>query len=327
MLAGGQRALSRAGIARRCALVALDFDETLTANDTCAVLGNIRATLAAAVPERAAAAARWDGLAAQFAEEYAATVPGLLPNPPLPTWEPDRFQRWVGELRKFDMRCNAQLEQGALAGIPASALAKAAAEEVLPREGAAVVLQQLMHESAAGRTGTVHVLSANWCDVFIHEALRCHFVSEGSLPVVTANRLVMGTEEPPLSTGEIAWAIASAGDKSIWLDPLGSRYGMPGAEQELQVVVGDSVGDLPAMVKAGVGVIVKESSSLLATVDAFGLTVEPLDKLLADIAVSGDGGDALQGLARPGEPVLLQATDWQQIGELLFGADWQAEEA
>ena len=254
MLAGGQRALSsHAGIARRCALIAIDFDETLTANDTCGILGSIPAALSAAPEARAAAEARWEGLAAQFAEEYAATVPGLLPSPSLSTWEPERFQRWIGELRSFDLKCNARLEQGALAGIPASALAKAAAEEVVPREGAVAVLQQLMHESVAGRTGAVHVLSANWSDVFIHEALRHHFVSLESalpLPAITANRLVMGTEEPPLTTGEVAWTIASAGDKTIWLDPLGSRYGMPSAEPQLQVVVGDSVGDLPSMVKA-----------------------------------------------------------------------------
>ena len=73
--------------------------------------------------------------------------------------------------------------------------------------------------------------------------------------------------------------------------------------------------------------IVKESSSLMETVDAFGLTVEPLDRLLAAIAASGDGGAELQGLARPGEPVLLMANGgWPEVGELLFGAGWQAED-
>jgi phosphoserine phosphatase len=305
-----------AGIARRCTVVAIDFDETLTVNDTCSVLGGLGARAAPA----GVGAARWQSLVHKFSEEYAATVPGLLPAPPLRCWRVDRFQQYVSELRDFDLKCNARLECGALAGIPAEALQRAAAEHVVPQPGAAEVLQQLLAEGSC--PGEVRVLSASWSDQFVREALRKHFVH--SPPEVTANSLITAVDT--VTTGAISWHVASAGDKAGWLRRWPSAAGRVSASDNsgLKVVVGDSIGDLPAMVEAGIGVIVKQSNSLKDAIAAFGLELLPLDRLLAEdrgqldeLISSVAIGEREEGSA----PVLL-AGGWSEIGELLFGSNW-----
>lgn len=318
--AAGQRL--RTGIARRCALIVIDFDETLTTNDTCSVLGRLGVHAAA---DGVQAAARWDGLVAQFVEEYAAKVPFLLPDPPLKCWDSIRFQQFVTELAEFDAVCNARLEAGALAGISNSALCRAAVEQVVPRPGAPAVLQQLLSGDAC--PGEVHVISASWSSLFVREAVRHHFVGDAAaLPPVTANSLVAHRD---VSTGAVEWTIPSAGNKAEWIRHwvAARRDDRSDADKDsyLKVVVGDSVGDLPAMVEAGVGVIVKESSSLMAAIESFGLDVVPLETLLA--SADADGGsdgdtDCLDLLVAKTAtaPVLLMATGgWPQVEVLLFG--------
>eukprot|EP01043_Picozoa_sp_COSAG02_P051704 COSAG02_NODE_5476_length_4292_cov_23.188409_3_plen_333_part_00 len=308
-----------AGISRRCAVVAIDFDETLTVSDTCSVLGGLGARAAPA----GIGVARWQSLVDRFSEEYAATVPGLLPAPPLSCWQLDRFQQYVSELRDFDVRCNARLECGALAGISAEALQRAAADLVAPQPCAAEVLQQLLVEGSC--LGEVRVLSASWSDKFVCEALRKHFV--GSPPEVTANSLIIDRVDA-VTTGAIDWRVASAGDKAEWLRCWPSAAGGVSAPINggLKVVVGDSIGDLPAMVEAGIGVIVKQSNSLKDAIAAFGLELLPLDRLLAEdhsqleeMISSVAIGQREVGAA----PVLLAATGgWSEIGALLFGSSW-----
>ena len=104
----------------------------------------------------------------------------------------------------------------------------------------------------------------------------------------------------------------------------------PASAAGLKVVIGDSPGDLAAMVEAGVGVIVKESSSLKATIEAFGLEVLQLDRLLTTVS---EGSGELEALLAVREeratagacpaPVLLMATGgWDEVGALLFGEGW-----
>jgi len=315
-----------AGIARRCAAIVIDFDETLTANDTCGVLGTLGARA-----DGELGAARWAGLVARFAEEYSATVPRLLPSPPLRHWDSSRFETFVAELAKFDSVCNARLEGGPLAGISESALSAAAAEEVVPRPGAAAVLQRLLRGDAG--TGEVHVLSANWSEYFVRKALRHHFATAAALPTVTANRLV---STAGVTTGVIDWRVSTGGDKATWVrrwpsaSPVGGEATTPASAAGLKVVIGDSPGDLAAMVEAGVGVIVKESSSLKATIEAFGLEVLQLDRLLTTVS---EGSGELEALLAVREeratagacpaPVLLMATGgWDEVGALLFGEGW-----
>jgi hypothetical protein len=96
---GATTTAAAAGLACRCSLVAIDFDETLTSADTCAILGSLAVASAPAGPQRVARRQRWDALVERFAEEYAATVPQLLPSPPLDAWAPGRFNCFVQELR------------------------------------------------------------------------------------------------------------------------------------------------------------------------------------------------------------------------------------
>ncbi len=309
-----------AGIAHRCAVVAIDFDETLTVSDTCSVLGGLGARAAPA----GVGAARWQSLVERFSEEYAATVPGLLPAPPLPCWQLDRFQQYVSELRDFDVRCNARLECGALAGISAEALERAAAELVAPQPCAAEVLQQLLAEGSC--PGEIRVLSANWSDKFVREALRKHFVT--SPPEVTANSLTIDDRVDAVTTGSIDWSVASAGDKAEWLNrwPMAAGGVSVPISGGLKVVVGDSIGDLPAMVEAGIGVFVKQSNSLKDAIAAFGLELLPLDRLLVDDHSQLDemiSSVAIGQRERDRAPVLLAATGgWSDIGALLFGSNW-----
>eukprot|EP01049_Picozoa_sp_SAG25_P004477 SAG25_NODE_283_length_10420_cov_9.898382_8_plen_100_part_00 len=95
------------------------------------------------------------------------------------------------------------------------------------------------------------------------------------------------------------------------------------------MVIGDSVNDLPAMVAAGVGVLVKEGSSLRQTLEAFGLQTRPLSAILATpdpcgAVISAAGRAAASWASGPVSapaPLLLTANGWGEVEELMFGSE------
>ena len=259
---------------------------------TCGVLGQLAARRAAPA-QRASRLSHWELLVAQFGADYAATFPTLLPSPALKTWCATRFARFVAELRAFDERVNARLEQkhegaAALSGLTAAAIDSAVQTEVTPQDGAPRVLQELLlrSEAAEGQPKIV-ILSASWSDTLISSALRQHFLSpKVSMPPIVANQLRMSQSRTSTagdgavmkSNGSIEWRIASAGDKATWLANWTATQAAAtdAAEREdcgVRIVIGDSVGDLPAMTEAGCGIFVRESGSVRATAAAFGLQV------------------------------------------------------
>jgi hypothetical protein len=195
------------------------------------------------------------------------------------------FEAFLERLRVFDTKANLRLTSTfgdgggaggrALSGMSEAEIAAAAAAQVLPREGAAEVLQRLLGSdfcsSASGSGGRceVHVVSANWSDTLIRSALSHHFLpalgsdtttgtSDGGsgigdlgvqMPPVFANSLplsaeaagsVDGQEEAGVgrTTGEVTWRVASAGDKAAWLhswDQQQQQQQQPQVEVEVEV--------------------------------------------------------------------------------------------
>lgn len=93
-------------------------------------------------------------------------------------------------------------------------------------------------------------------------------------------------------------------------DSGGEEEGLDGCVAGPSVFVGDSLGDLPAMLEADVGVLIGGSATVARVCTAFGITMRPLDALL---------GLSLEQVRAQGRGVIFTASSWPHIGFCLFG--------
>lgn len=82
----------------------------------------------------------------------------------------------------------------------------------------------------------------------------------------------------------------------------------------ISVFVGDSIGDILAMLKADVGIVVGKSHTLRKVAKAFGIKLLPLQE------IQKMARNECQEFATPKERgVLFEAPSWNEIGFTLFG--------
>ncbi|CAG9463330.1 unnamed protein product [Pedinophyceae sp. YPF-701] len=286
-----------------CALplqtVVVDFDETLTETDTTFLLGQLAAESAgpAGSSERARREQEW----AAAVDNYSAKYAEWSRNHPFPSAaEPGWLQSWYAAADTFDKSMVAAVsEPRVLRGIPAEVLRTAAADRVQLRPGAAAALRAL------ARAGVpLSVLSVNFSSEMICACLRANgVVSEAGRKVaIFANDLAV--DDAGATTGEVAMRCNSGSDKRVRMRALlaaAAAQCAPG----LSAYVGDSAGDVPAMLLADVPILVGQSGSARKAIAAAGARLVPLS-----------GTDPSQIGGRTGPLVVYEAAGWDEIGAL-----------
>ena len=144
-----------------------------------------------------------------------------------------------------------------LAGLRQEHLRKVG-RQVQKREGARTYLSEMRSAGV-----TVEILSANWSQIFVEEAVK------GFCDAVIANRLLF--DERGLSTGVIDLRVLSAQDKWKHFKSRRSKTG-------LTCYVGDSISDLRAILDADVGILVGENQMCLRTIEQFQIPIERVSK-------------------------------------------------
>eukprot|EP01036_Dinobryon_divergens_P033011 gene33011-42708_t len=165
--------------------------------------------------------------------------------------------------------------------------------------------RRMLSRAVAARLASQSAVAAGRVAVFANELVLCdsNLMTTGAI-----NKLVTG----PLDKANIFRKIIRGSDGNYEVGESGSGRLLAAARS---VFIGDSVGDLSAMLEADVGVIIGSSSSLRRVCAIFGITLASLDTVVTSATTTYIHGAV---------PVLYLADSWTHIGVVLFGQEFSA---
>ena len=198
---------------------------------------------------------------------------------------------------------------GILKGITASHLT-AAAEEILVKPSA---IETIKFATSNFPGMEPNILSVNWSGMFLRSIMKHQWPDNRAR--ISANELQGLHSEAPIvdgveavSTGTIERSLTGPTQKGDLLRSLLSQR----SEQNLgkpSVYIGDSLGDLSALLEADIGVVVGTSSSLRKVCSTFGIEMKSLDCLVL----------SENAMRKVDKPTVYTADSWAHIGFCLFG--------
>jgi len=297
------------GLAGELSYIGIDYDETLTTADTCAL---VAACARSGRQDVAAAEEDWKALVSNHVAACA-ELHAMLPQEPLPCFDQRRFVQWLDEMLRFDVESNARLED--------SRVLSGATLHGLQQIGRRVELQPSAPEvlSALSRAAVVvEVVSASWSSEML-EATLAKAVTGAKPPPVVANSMLprSGRTEVPAqshlssatSDGLLTWRVRTALDKARLVADRRNLLGPPVA------FIGDSTGDLGALVEADIGIVVGTNRRLREALSRFGISTASMQALKERIAF----GEA-EPWKQSAKTMLFVASSWADVGSVLLGS-------
>ena len=303
-------------------LVVVDFDDTCTVGDTISHL--VSATKALQPAHVAEEKDRmYAMLFRQYMEERSELVDRLFdvsveaPRRSMPGVSEDGDtdcpkRAWLGmfleELSRFETRRNdVVLMSGILHGATMESIAHAS-QHVVFREACL----ETLHRASVSAGTSVVVLSANWSEEFIRAALSNHHGACGGFDAgrleVVANALEF---DAGVTTGGMRIRqCQTPNDKHRLL--RGLVFDRRGQNvQHPSVFVGDSIGDVPALLSASLGIVMGRNTLLERVLERGGVQIRNINEL-----PDGPGGAAEWGLGSTSaarELVVWQTTSWEAV--------------
>lgn len=167
----------------------------------------------------------------------------------------------------------------------------------------------------------LHVLSVNWSKKFLGSMLNIHMPK--SRVMIHANELHglhgdTNTAES-ISSGAIVRKLTGPQQKG---DLLKSLLSVEKSNVDPSVYIGDSLGDLSALLEADLGIIIGTSSSLRKVCSIHGIAVRPLDDIILNQGQQVQDQGAVDSKGRVKNPTLYVAESWAHIGFCLFGKQY-----
>lgn len=240
----------------------LDWDGTITQNDTLNALVNIAASSKPSFPTTS----QWKSVVDAYISDYTSTLHSLTPNGTLPsTIEAERNllqDLKPAEQRSLDRVFASQIFKD-LTRPDIEDDAKKAIEsgEISLRPGFLDFFHSISHQSSDVdvQNSTFHILSVNWSRHFISSCLLASSIHLNSSHIL-ANELD-GITEGRISSGEISpeenLKIISSGDKLRHLKAIREKAGGEGSV----VYVGDSWPDIECLIDADVGICMRDEET------------------------------------------------------------------
>lgn len=285
----------------KVSLFAFDFDGTCTQKDTTSLLYKATEKYRSSTqPEMKTIDEHWSELGKTYwtgHQEVVAKSISVHANPNLSTFDEKGLRSFLQEVYNFDMAMKKEVEASEiLKGISKEAV-KEIAKEVKLSPGCLNVLNHI--------NLPLHLISVNWCQDLIHANighLRHLNIFANSLPL-----------EGELSSGDLGKKVNSAFDKEIIFQDLLRNKSVDSSEG-LSVFVGDSIGDILALLKSDVGIVIGKSQILRKVAKSFGIKLLPLQEIQK---MTRNGCQEQTILKQNG--VLFEAPSWHEIGFTLFG--------
>lgn len=283
-------------------LFAFDFDGTCTQKDTTSLLykatEKYRSSMQA---EMKTIDEHWKELGTKYWSGHQEVVSKSLsihtdPNS-LTYFNEKGLRSFLQEVSEYDMAMIKKVEASEiLKGISKEGI-KEVAKEVKLSPGCLNVLNHI--------NLPLHLISVNWCMDLIHANvghLRHLNIFANSFPL-----------EGELSSGYLGKKVTSSFDKETIFQDLVSNKSTNSSEG-VSVFVGDSIGDVLAMLNSDVGIVIGKSHTLRKVAKSFGIKLLPLQELQK---MSRNGCQEITIPKQTG--VLYEAPSWNEIGFTLFG--------
>lgn len=289
----------------------IDFDDTISVGDTISSLCRTGLKV-----QKRTGDTVYDKLLEQYLSKYQAFMTENLPvsSSQITQYSEQDLAVFLETYSEFEDSMLAPVESsGILKGITALHLATAA-EEVLVKPSA---IETIKFVSRNYHNIEPHVLSVNWSGMFLRSIMKHQWpeyratVHANELQGLQSEAVTLNGAEA-ISSGTIERRLTGPKQKADLLRSLLSGR----VEQNLDkpsVYIGDSLGDLSALLEADIGVVIGTSSSLRKVCSSFGIEIKSLDCLvLSDL-------EAVMGAKTKDTRTLYSADSWAHIGFCLFG--------
>lgn len=299
---------------RRIGMVVADFDDTCTQGDTIGILmeacinaATLRASPAAAEAVRAERETAVRALVAHYGASADRVLSLLLQrlnadNPDGDSVAAAAVHRLLSSLHTFDAHMNTLVaHSGVLQGATEEDMRAAAARTTL-QPGCGATLAALQ-----GAGVPLRILSANWSATLVRASLGRGGVdaSEGALGAIYANELEFDASTG-VSTGNIVHRVKGPLDKKTgFMELLSSEKRQVGDT----VYLGDSITDLPALMAADYGIVIRQSKKLRDILQAAGIAIAPL------------GGAPMRSRGPASVTGVLYTAEWSDVHTFLFGPE------
>lgn len=281
-----------------------DWDETITASDTLHLIAPPEDTQLHGPPFSSYTSAYLSDLSA-FESSFGERS----------TW--DAQLEFLAGIDAVERASVARVEQGGLfKGTSGAAMLERAERQVSFRAGWAAFYTWLAEQVSAG-AAVADIISVGWSSAFIRRAIEHHQPTSGAvIGTVYANEVELDTDG--LGTGKLTkstseGAIRTAHDK---LRVLRAHQ----SSSEVSVYLGDSTTDLPCMLAAQYGLIVKPQAEFegASISKVIAQTKPPIRKLYRDAqefveSFTRDDAEA----RKEGEGLLIRVDDWTQALEVV----------
>mmetsp|Transcript_19732 Transcript_19732/g.28166 ORF Transcript_19732/g.28166 Transcript_19732/m.28166 type:complete len:525 (+) Transcript_19732:1-1575(+) len=313
--------------------VGVDFDDTLTLSDTVSHL--CKAALSSQGFNSSTADSKFDFLSNNYFSQYHAFMHANLTPfeiAPQTTAIKDQPLFLEAELNKF-LSDYSSFEESMLQPLEDSLVLKGLTDEAILQliehiqlkpgavEAVNFLLDELPHVS-------LRVISLNWSSHMIQRLLAARLrpnrneqesdLFGGDRFTVHANEL-QGLTDNGISTGWIDKKVTGPLHKATVFHDLHSKSNTSSnsccnssVAAASSVFIGDSLGDLAALLAADLGIVIGHSSTLRRVCNAFGIAFRSLDAVIAPAASSP--------VMDKHSPVLYEADSWTHIAVVLFGS-------
>ena len=289
----------------------IDFDDTISVSDTISNLCKAGLKAQGKVGD-----AEYKELFTQYIQKYDAFMLSNLPQNGVKSNKNNNdLEQFMHSYSAFEDSMLTPVENSKiLKGISTTSL-NTLAQEISMKPNAINVMKYAIHNHPGIES---HVLSVNWSKKFLQSMLKVHW-PESNMSV-HANELdglqenTNGQNEEAVSTGNIDRKLTGPKQKGDLLRTLLSTHVKTNGGPS--VYIGDSLGDLSALLEADVGIVIGTSSSLRKVCHIYGIEFKSLDNLIFKTDLSKS--ELLVNDELP-QRFLYVADSWAHIGFCLFG--------
>lgn len=288
----------------------VDFDDTISVGDTISNLCKAGLKAQGKVDD-----ADYESLFAKYLDEYEGFMLSNLPqNGPSTGYRRNDLEQFMRTYSAFeDSMLTPVEESGILKGISAFSLnVLAAGMSMKPN---AIESMKFANRNYPGME--THILSVNWSKRFLESMIKAQWPE--SRVAIHANELDGLQEDSKgesLSTGDIERRLTGPQQKGELLRKL--LFAGPSKVNGPSVYIGDSLGDLSALLEVDIGIVIGTSSSVRKVCSIYGIRLQSLDNLVLRTDRSAETlvNDAIR------QPTLYIAESWAHIGFCLFGTTY-----
>jgi thiaminase len=292
----------------------IDFDDTISAGDTISTLckGGLKAQ---GVTDEKVYSDLLVNYVAKYEEFMASNLIEQTENSDVIEHRKVEFENFMHTYSTFEDSMLTPVENSLILQGLSSGSLDTLAEGVKMKANAIDTLKYAM-KSYPGVE--LHVLSVNWSKKFLGSMLNIHMPN--SRVTIHANELqgLHGETHTAdsVSSGAIERNLTGPKQKA---DLLKSLLSVEKSNGNPSAYIGDSLGDLSALLEADIGIIIGTSSSLRKVCSIYGIALESLDNVILNQRQPVQDQGAVDSKGSGKNPTLYVAESWAHIGFCLFG--------